>query len=347
MLGMDTEFVRERTFYAQLGLVQISDGRRVWLIDTVTLRDLAPLRDILQHSTTQKVFHSPKEDLEVLSQATGALPQPLFDTQAAAALCGRPLQSSYGSLLQAYTGIELDKELARSNWLQRPLPAELLNYASCDVAYLPLLAQLLTTELEALQRLPWLEQDMAWMLAESQRETDPQSLYLNINGAGRLDDRGLACLQQLCIWREEQAKQRDLPRQFVIRNESLIQIAEQSPRHLDDLNQITRLNSGQVRRFGEDILRLVDTSTDLPPPPPPAMLDSQDKKRLKGWQSLIREYGAQLELEPTLLASRRDLLRWMKQGSQQIPSRLRGWRQDIFGQDLIQDMEETARGSDL
>ena len=173
LLGIDTEFIRERTYYPQLALVQVSDGKQVWLIDSVALgEDLRLLRAVLDDEQVTKVFHSPREDLEVLQLSIGTLPSPLFDTQAAAALVGQSLQTSYGALLESTLGVCLDKEMARSDWLQRPLSTEQISYACHDVAYLPMLSRQLSDELKALQRWDWFLSDMAQFSSIALAEVD-------------------------------------------------------------------------------------------------------------------------------------------------------------------------------
>ncbi|GAB4199225.1 MAG: ribonuclease D [Wenzhouxiangellaceae bacterium] len=324
-LGLDTEFIREKTFYPQLALIQISDGHSVWLIDCLEVDNYAPLAAVLDSERCIKVLHSPREDLEVLHLTTSTLPRPLFDTQAAAALCGGSLQLSYGALLQQELAVELSKEQSRSNWLQRPLTPQQIDYACRDVAYLPLLSEQLERQLQTLNRLEWLHEDMRWLLAESQSTIPDDELYQQLPGAARLPQSALTALQALCAWREQQARERDLPRQFVLRNDVVLRLAQAEIHSVDDLAAY-KLHPGQIRRHGEGLVALLRQAAQQPAPAAVPLLDPAQQARIKQGQRLVKTKAAELELDPAVLCSRRELERWLKDGVAQPPSRLQGWR---------------------
>jgi len=173
VLGIDTEFVRERTYRADLGLVQISDGKTAWLWDPLCFDSHEPLTRLLENPDILKILHSGSEDLEVMRHALGAIPEPLVDTQIACAMLGQPLQLSFQGAAKWLFDVEIDKEHTRSNWLRRPLQPAQLHYAAMDVVLLPQMLEVLRPRLEAAGRWAWLEEDVARMQRTSAEAVDP------------------------------------------------------------------------------------------------------------------------------------------------------------------------------
>jgi ribonuclease D len=229
VLGIDTEFVRERTYRARLGLVQVSDGATAWLVDPVRLPDLAPLRRMLTDPSVTKVLHSSSEDLEVLWHTLDAVPAPMIDTQLACALLGKPLQLAYHAAIAELFDIEVDKEQTRSNWCKRPLTSRQLHYAAMDVVLLPAVVDELRPRLEQVGRWAWLQEDVGRMQRAAQEPVRPEIAWRRIRGATRLDDTELRVLRALAAWREETAMQRDLARGFVIPDIVLLKLARARP----------------------------------------------------------------------------------------------------------------------
>lgn len=331
-LGLDTEFVRERTFYPRPGLIQVSDGKTVWLLDPVG-RDAFPcFGDILDNSNVIKILHSVGEDLEVFRILTGTLPDPLFDTQIAAAMLGMPLQSRYEKLVEHCFGVELPGGQARSDWCRRPLAAGLLRYAAQDVIWLERLHQLLSETLDREGRLAWHQEDCARLITQA-RSDDPGDPLVRVKGAGRLDDEQLAWLATLADWREQQARSRDLPRSFVIRDEALMELAGQAGKghHLDQA--LRRLPQPLLRRYGEalgDLLAGPSPDT-FERPPELVALDIHQRQAVKQAQASVRELAEELNMDPALIASKRELTRLVRG---QTPEWVQGWRGQVLG-DLI------------
>lgn len=335
LLGIDTEFIRERTYYPQLALIQVSDGKQVWLIDTVALTEhMSLLKSLLDEQAITKIFHSPREDLEVLQLSIGTVPSPIFDTQAAAALVGHPLQTSYGALLASTLDVHIDKEMARSDWLQRPLSAEQISYACHDVAYLPILAKYLTEQLHTLGRWQWFTSDMDILPHAAFPQIDPDNLYRTISGAGRLDGQALRILQALCIWREETAKTLNLPRPFIIKNDAMVSVADAAPQTLDSLFRMNIMRAAQCRMHGSTILEIVHTAQQQTPLPLIRRLALDQQQLIKKAQKWVKSKAASLGVEPAILASRKDIERWIKSGIENVPDRLKGWRWDVCGREL-------------
>lgn len=333
VIGLDTEFVRERTFFAQPGLIQISDGKSVWLVDPLAFSEHSQLKALLERRDCLKILHSAGEDLEVLCQLTERLPDPLFDTQIAAALTGRPMQLAYERLVEEVLGESLPGGKARSNWLQRPLPGDLLGYAAQDVAFLPLLQASLRAELDTLGRLDWLREDCARVIEAARNPPGIEAAWTRVRGAGRLE-RNDECyrLMGLATWREQQAIRRDRPRRFIVKDEPLLEIARRAPRDADALREIKGLPEVVARRHSEALLELARQSAPQGFSRPPAFgkLSAEERERLRDLQAQVRKIAEKLGLEAPVIASKRELIDWLQN---EAPEWLRGWRGGFLGSD--------------
>lgn len=326
-VGLDTEFVRERTYYPKPGLVQISQGRSVQLLDAVQMNRMPALANLLKSAATTKIFHSVGEDLEVIRILTGVIPRPLFDTQIAAAMLGHPLQTRYEHLVGEVLGVELAGGKARSDWTRRPLSPDLLSYAAQDVIWLRRLYEALAEALERRQRLAWLQEDCERLVqAAEANESEPS--VLRVKGAGRLDDRQLAILSVLADWRDSEARTRDLPRSFVIRDEGLIALAAAEPG--SSLRGVLQALPAPVqRRYGSQLQRLVASAETEGFERPGSLnaLTPEQRDWIKQAQKRVAGIAAELGIEPALLASRRDLTR-LARGER--PSWMAGWRGELL-----------------
>ena len=248
ILGIDTEFVRERTYRADLGLVQISDGVTAWLADPVLLDSLDGLTSLMKRRETIKILHSGSEDLEVLSNDLGALPDPLIDTQIACALLGQPLQMGYHTTVKWLMDVEIDKDQTRSNWLRRPLTAKQLRYAAMDVVLLPAMYGMLKQRLEDAGRMEWLQEEVERMKQTSTQPVEPETSYLRFNRTGHLDDSGMRILQALAQWREITARERNLARGFVISDAVLMGLVLTRPTRMAQVRDIEGMHPRAAAR---------------------------------------------------------------------------------------------------
>ena len=345
-LGLDTEFVRTNTFFHKLGLVQVSDGWTSWLIDPLAVRDFSPLAEVLR-SPAVKVLHSASEDIEVFHRFLGALPEPLFDTQIAATLAGAGAFLSYQKLVAAHLGVELAKEETRTDWLARPLSAAQLAYAAEDVAFLVPLYERLTRDLESLGRLSWAAEDSVALLDTSRFEEEAETAYLRVKGAGRLDRRQLATLRSLAAWREQEARRRDLPRSFVLKEDLLLALAARRPRETRDLRRLPSFDARQAARDGTTWLQLVERAESLPEAGLPARIESKPfspaVRRLEDrLRERVRNKAAALGVPPEILAPRRtlDALLRLTVGKPDplLPRELQGWRREVIGEELLREV---------
>jgi ribonuclease D len=350
-VALDTEFVRERTFFPRLGLIQVADGEASYLVDPLAISDLAPLADLCRAGATVKVVHSASEDVEVLHRALGVVPAPLFDTQVAAGIAGVGLCLGYQRLVLALLGVELAKGETRTDWLARPLSAAQMAYAAEDVAFLLPLYERLRGELALLGRLEWAAQDSAAVLDVTRLEVPPEAAYRRLRGAGRLNRRQLGVLRALAAWREIEARRRDLPRGFVLRDEPLLQMASRVPVTAEELRRVPALDVQQAARSGGQWLELIRAAlsqdpAELPvvawrPPNSAAVRDLEGRLR-----EVVRQRAAALALPPELLAPRRALdavLRsTLADGAPRLPRELEGWRRAVVGEELLQAAAATG-----
>ena len=337
-LGIDTEFVRERTYRAELGLVQISDGTTAWLADPVKLDTLEPLNRLLSDPQITKILHSGSEDLEVLLNTVGAVPDPLFDTQVACALLGQPLQMGYHTTVNWMFGIEVDKEQTRSNWCRRPLTERQLHYAAMDVVLLPEMYETLKARLEEQGRLGWLEEEMTRAQDNARQTVEPASAYLRVAGMARLDDKSLRVLRALAAWRETTAREKNLARGFVISDAGLMNLARQRPQSRNAAKDIDGIHPRALERYLAQLLPLIESAqADNSPVFSPAPLDGPQRKVLGKMRNRVQDRAKELEIEPALLGSRRELeklLRVVADG-QEPPERFSGWRKAVITDELL------------
>jgi len=338
VLGIDTEFVRERTYRADLGLVQISDGARVWLYDPLRFESPAAVTRLFDNAAIVKVLHSGSEDLEVLLHGTGSLPDPLMDTQIACAILGQPLQLSYQAAARWLFDVEVDKDQTRSNWLRRPLKPDQLRYAAIDVVLLPHMYAELRTRLERAGRWAWLQEDVARTQRNAEQTVDPDEAYLRIGGGGRLDETALRALRTLARWREETAQARNRARGFVVSDAGLLELSRLRPTTAAELRGVAHVHPRALERHEKDLLRLIATAAaDRRPLNWPPPLTNAQRRRLNDMKDCVQARAKALEVEPALLASRRELenlLRAVAAG-EPPPERFLGWRKAVVTDELL------------
>jgi ribonuclease D len=370
-VALDTEFIRTDTFYPRLALIQLCDGLTTWLIDPLAFSEVefAPLVDLLVDEQVVKIIHSCSEDLEVLRYALGALPQPIFDTQVAAAFVGLGFSLSYQALVKEVTGVELSKHETRSDWLQRPLSDAQLRYAAEDVHYLDAIYAELSAQLNASDRLSWLQEDMATLIAGAEHEVPVEEYYRRIKGGWKLDGQALAVLKTMSTWREIEAREQDRPRGRIVADKDLLQIAISQPRDAKALSdKQSRGPSGNgagnrtgkgsrsddglhpraVRVYGDKLIDLVEQGLNIDPELYPDPLSKPVPKEqggtLKACKKLVQDKADALAMAPEILARKADLtylLHSMVAGEMRLSSSMENsWRKAIIGDQLLAFLEK-------
>lgn len=335
-IGLDTEFMRERTYYARLCLIQLAGPRGVAIVDPIALGDWRALFALLDDPGSVKILHAAGQDLELLHQARpGRLPAPLFDTQIAAALLGHPPQSGYGALVQKTLGIALPKLHARSDWSRRPLSDAELTYAADDVHHLAALRERLTEALARAGRLSWVEAEHAALADPARYRIDPERAWLRI-GAGRmLTPAGQGALRALAAWRERAAEARDLPRQWLLKDGVLLHWAEHRPDSVSGLTDGVEVSPALLQRHAAEWLAAIQDGAALPPEisPAPYPFPAALEQRLKRLGRIVGSSAEALGLDGAILAPRREL-EALVLGARDTAV-LRGWRREIVGEALL------------
>jgi ribonuclease D len=350
-LALDTEFMRVTTFYPQAALFQIADAEGVCLIDPLCINDWEPLRAVMRDPQVVKVLHSCSEDLLVLQVCLGVMPAPLYDTQIAAAFLNEASAISYQNLVKLHAGIELPKGETRSDWLQRPLSAEQLTYAALDVAYLLPLWERQCERLRQQGHLHWLQEDCARLVHQYDTEinADFSAYYLSFKGAWQFGPQQRAALQRLAAWREQRARKRDKPRNWILKDTALYGIASVLPATRMQLRAIEEVSDNFIRFEGDQVLELLQEARHLPeadcPPPLPKPLNPGKQARLRRAQDYINVRAAALDLPDEILARKRLLLALYyaletqtqaPASALEVPQELLGWRAPLVLDDLKQ-----------
>lgn len=345
-IALDTEFMRTDTFFPILGLIQVYNGDTCWLIDPVALPDLSPFEEILIAPEIIKVFHSCSEDLEVLKHVMSCVPQPLFDTQIAAALCGYGFSKGYAGLVDVMMGIHVEKGETRSDWLQRPLSDSQLGYAASDVFHLLPVYRRLCESLEQLGRAEWVEQEMLALLAKASGRDNFGEHFVKVKGAWQLSPQELAALKLLCKWRELEARERDRPRNRVIGDKILLEIVLKKPQENHALSEIEGMHPGLVRRYADTLFELLqrglNTAGNDCPKPLPEPLPRQAGDLIKQLKKVVTTQAEVLDLPPEILAPKRDIevvvRHLMEQQKVSLPDTIsQGWRYEVVGKHLEQE----------
>lgn len=334
-VALDTEFMREKTYRAELCLVQLADGANAVCVDPIAIPDLTPLIPLLTSAATVKVMHAARQDLEVLLPAVG-LVTPVFDTQIAAALAGHPSQVGYAELARRLLGVELPKAHTRTDWSRRPLSPEQQEYALDDVRHLVALRDRLLDTLRTQGRLAWLEEELATLANADALRVAPEDAWKKVKGLPGLDPGRQELAKELAAWRERRAVDRNRPRGWILDDAVLREIVLRLPRSLGALEALPEMQESVVRKCGDELLALV-TASGIPDPPPALPRrerpDPSQVALVKKLSDISNDVAKQLEISGEVLATRRELER-LAAGRRDV-SLLRGWRADVVGQKLL------------
>lgn len=331
-IGVDTEFMREKTFVAQLCLVQLSAPEHIYFVDPLDGSDLRSFWDELMQKTW--VLHSARQDIEVVSQSAGAMPSAIFDTQIAAGLLGMAPQLGYATLARELFDVELPKSHTRADWTRRPLPEGLLHYAAEDVEYLLPAYEFLSECLERKGRLEWAQEDSAALLEPALYAIEPAQAISRLKGARNLRGQARTAAVRLAEWRESEALRRNRPRQWIARDAVLMALATKRPADREALAKLDGMPPKLVQRAGRDLLAIITASgSDSREYRPPAPPDEAQKALLNEMQSVVSRASVELDIAAEVIASKKELSAVILSGK--TDSRVfRGWRKDVIGDQL-------------
>lgn len=350
-LALDTEFVGEDSFVPRLELIQVATERTAAIIDFPAVRSNGALEafwEIVCDPAVEKVVHAGRQDLDLFAIHAGQIPKPFFDTQIAAAMVGFGPQVAYANLVQKVHGKRLDKAHTFTNWSARPLSHEQLAYALEDVTFLLAIHDHLHSRLSKLGRLQWAHEEFARLesaVGETRRE--PQERYQRIRGWDQLKPKSAAVLRDLAAWREGEAKRRNVPRNRIVRDEVLLQLARHPPRQMDELRNVRGLHGSEADRNGETLLAIIRAALALPSSAWPVL--SKERKPepestglVELLQAIVKACANKEEIAPTLLATTADLQALVDpktdRATLDLPL-LRGWRRILVGEVLLDALE--------
>lgn len=339
-IAVDTEFMREKTYYPELCLVQVATPDVLACIDPIAIDDLTPLLDLLFDPTLTKVFHAADQDLEMFYTVSGRVPAPVFDTQLAATLAGRSDHIGYGRLVAEMLGVELDKAHTRADWHHRPLTPEVLDYAADDVRYLSRLYPALRDDLSRRGRLNWLDEDFAALADARRYRTEPSQAWRRVKGLERLRPAQQQVLARLAEWREAEAMRANRPRRWILKDEVLVDLARRQPRDRAGLANRRDLPPTVVDRHADALLAAIGAGHAREPvalTTPPARLSADGEAIVDLLMACLRSRAGAHEVSPATVGNRRELEQ-MVRGARDLAI-LHGWRRRIAGATLLEVIE--------
>jgi ribonuclease D len=339
-IAIDTEFMRDKTFWPQLCLVQIAGPQEAAAIDTLAPGiDLASLFELMADTNVTKVFHAARQDVEIFFHLTGTIPAPLVDTQVAAMVCGFGDSVSYENLAAKLANARIDKSSRFTDWAQRPLTERQLIYALSDVTHLRPVWEHLERQLAKTGRAEWVAEEMAILTNPATYRLEPAQAWRRIKFRND-KPRALAILSAVAAWREEEAQKRDLPRGRILKDETICEIASHAPRNVDELARCRGLSRQQAEgRQGQAILAAVKRGIDLPASDLPAVPPRRDLPAGLGpvielLRVLLKMRCEDHDVAQKLVASADDLELIAANDRADVPA-LSGWRREIFGADAL------------
>jgi len=346
ILAIDTEFVRTRTLYPKLGLIQVNDGENLALIDPVAINDLSPFWQLLTDEKICKVLHACSEDLEVFLTAANCRPVNLIDSQIMMSFLGHGLSMGYAAMVNHYLSIEVDKSESRTDWMKRPLTAKQLDYAQADVDYLFQLYPRIRDELEHKGWLNAAKEESELLIERKFTAIDESNLYRNIKLSWKLSPKQLYLLQHLASWRFQQAKKRDMPIGFIAKDHTLFALAVHNPDNVGTMASLEGVEMLDVRHKGKAMLTVLQRAEQIDCGEYPEKIVRLDEhpgykqifKKVKGF---IHEQAESADLLPENLASKKQINQFLSchfnlnsgSGNQTVEL-LYGWRKALFGEKL-------------
>ncbi len=336
-IALDTEFLREKTYRPELCLLQLAAGDTVACVDPLALDNIDPLLDLLYRPDITKVLHAAGQDLEIFYWLRGSVPENLFDTQIAAPLLGYQEQIGYANLVKEVLNIDLSKSHSRADWTRRPLPQQQLDYAVDDVIYLAQMYPKMVNQLESLDRLTWLNQEWIDLTNPHLYEKPANEVWKKLRQIDKLKGSRLATAQALAEWRELTARDRNLPRNWLLKDDVLIDLAKQMPSDEAELKHIRGLSDGLRRRHGESLVKMIQKARGTEPqnliiPARKNKLTPLQDAALDVLSAVAKSHAIQLQINPAVLAPRKSLEDLIK--GQRETLIMQGWRAELIGQNI-------------
>lgn len=341
MLALDTEFVREKTYFHRLGLIQVAGNGIAAVIDPILIPDIEPFLKLVKNPDILKVFHAARQDLEILFRLCGDVVKPVFDTQVAASVVGWGSQISFAKVVQKVVGKTIHKTETYTDWCRRPLSKGQIDYALNDVIYLVPVYEKLCRVLKKLDRYDWLNGEFKVLEdPKSFRGPEPGKQYLKIKNIRHLKPRNLGVLNELALWRENEAMKRDCLPKSVVRDEPLVEIARQTPRDIEGFASIRGMYPKEVHKSGKEILEVIARGLSIPDDQLPVLPEPDGYSARRGVEELlaacVQIRAEELKIEPSILADRKQIHSFVKSFDDKDETLedhflFQGWRKESVG----------------
>ena len=338
VIAVDTEFKRETTYYPRLCLIQLATETFTACIDPFEITDFEPLRALLHHKKITKVFHAARQDLEIFYFLFNEIPTPIYDTQVAAALLGSTDQVGYAALVKKMLNIELDKSLTRADWERRPVPEKQIEYAANDVIYLLEMYHLQIQQLKEAGRLSWLKKDFDFLANKDLYKPCPDMAWKKIKNYNSLKKNQRCIAFKLSQWRELVALERNKPRTFILKNQTILDLANQQPNTLKELQNIRDIHPSLIRRDGQKVLELIQTAKKIPEElcptaKKPTILSKEQSLLLSSLQTVIQINAKKNKIDSSYLGTKKELEKVIRQ--EKDAALLHGWKYELAGKDVV------------
>ncbi len=344
VLALDTEFVREKTYFHRLGLIQVASDGICAAIDPIAVPVLDPFLDLIRDTRVLKVFHAGRQDLEILNRLAGEALRPIFDTQVAGALLGWGAQISFARIVMKAIGKKIHKGETYTDWCRRPLSQSQIDYALDDARFLVPVYHKVLRQLKKYDRMSWVQGEFEPLEnPDNFKLPDPRKQFLRVKSLRGLKPVSLAALRELAAWREEEAIRRDCLPKAVVRDESLLEIARKLPTKLDALGAIRGFHRKEVGKSGEAILEAIKRGKEVPEDEIPVLPENEGHVTSRGVEELLAAFvqirSEEMKIEPSILAQRKqvhDLVKCFDQ-KQDLENHFlfQGWRREAIGTELL------------
>ena len=343
ILAVDTEFLREKTYYPKLCLMQLATDDEIAIVDPFEVDDLKVLAPLFENEDIVKVFHAGHQDIEIIIYDIGCVPRPVFDTQVAAALLGQAQQIGYSSLVHSLCGVKLKKTDSFTDWSARPLSESQINYAKDDVVYLPKMYKSMRDTLIEKGRMSWLDAEFEEMSDPATYIADERERFRRLKHFTQLSRRQMAAAREITAWREIEARKRNVPRKWVITDEQIVEACKREPRTIDELFMVRGMRERLTTRDARDIIELAVAALDSAPDTWPEVPNSSKSEpnvdaQVDLLMSIVRIRARECGVAVPTLASHSDLVE-VARGHRKGIDLLKGWRRELVGAELVDFME--------
>ncbi len=337
-MAIDTEFLREKTYYARLCLIQVAIEGEVAIIDPFAIKDITLLNDALTSPDVVKIFHASSQDIEILYHETGVVPRPVFDTQIAAALLGKSQQASYSSLVSSYCSVNLPKKDSFTDWSQRPLKDSQIRYAADDVVYLPQIYYDMVEVLNEKNRLHWLDEAFEEISSPEKYEIKPEERYRKLRRVNQLNAQQMAAAREFAAWRELKAQKINVPRKWIVSDEQIVEACRREARTIDELFMVRGMRESLRAEDARQAVACIKKGLLCPKEQLPQVHEKPKNEHnvdivVDLMNAVVHLRARENHIAPQMLAPQAELMK-LARGHDDECELLKGWRYKVIGKEL-------------